>query len=698
MQNISNKVLYVLFVLFFGATFSAFAQNETIDSLKIALSNEKSAVAKIPILRKLSQNFTSIDVDKKYMYAKQMRDIAVKYKIDSIIPLAYNDMAMTHGVKTNYDSSMYYFSKALKIAIEKKIENEEARAYVGIGYTFDRLDNPKAAIENYKNALTIFKRLKHVNGLNQTYINLGSLYFDLNEFKIADDYFKQVLKSYEEMGNKPGIAYGNFILGNSSRMLDKDDEAFKYYKKSLKLREELQDINGIALANYGLGELFLKQGKYIEAERVLKIALEGNQTLKNKYQEAVVLTTLSKNYFESKNYSKALETNKLAVQRSKEVQSMGLTINALRILIDVEKTIGSYKNAFNYQSEVLVLMDSLNIEKIKNDFIYIDFQRMRNENSNLEKNNEVILSKNLTYKKAIYIITSLLALVLVLLYLYLRKIRQKSKINHLLQKQQKEITIINKTLESVNEELRTQNDLTIYQNSELERINAVKNKFFSIVSHDLRSPIATLKMLFNSYSSGHLTREEMDMLLGKLEENIFTTADFLDNLLEWSKSQLEGMTVNPESFAIRSSVERNLKILSTQIADKKLNIENNIDDYTSVMADRNMINVVLRNILSNSIKFCEEGDSIFVNSQVKDESIVLSIKDTGIGIHPEEQKKIFQLEHTISQGTSGEKGHHIGLVLCKDMILQNNGRIWFESTLGVGTTFFIQIPLDKITK
>ena len=109
-----------------------------------------------------------------------------------------------------------------------------------------------------------------------------------------------------------------------------------------------------------------------------------------------------------------------------------------------------------------------------------------------------------------------------------------------------------------------------------------------------------------------------------------------------------------------------------------------------------MINVVFRNILSNSIKFCKEGDSIILECTIKNESVVISINDSGIGMNSEEQKKIFQLEHTVSKGTSGEKGHHIGLVLCKDMVEQNNGKIWFESEVGSGTTFFIELPLGAV--
>lgn len=689
----SIKIVFLFFVtLLWGNNHFVHAQNKRIDSLVTALEQERSPLKNIPILRALSVNLTAVDPDKKYIYAKQMRNIAEKYKIDSIIPLAYLDMAMVHGIKTDYDSSMYYFTKGLRLAIEKKIPSQEARSYVGIGYTFDRLDNPKEAIDNYKQALKIFKKLNHKRGLNQTHINLGSLYFDTHEYKIAESYFRQVLNSYEEMNDEPGIAYGNFILGNTSRVLNKDEDAYKHYTKSLAIREKLGDLNGIALANFGLGELYLKQNKFPEALKALKIAIDNNRTLENKYQEAVALITLARVYLKSGDFTNAQNTANIAHKTATEVNSKGLTVNTLEVLIEVNEFRKNYKKAFEYQQAINVLKDSLDVEKIKNDFIYTDFKRMRTENSDLENTNEVISTKNLTYKKAIYIISSLLVCVLILLFLYLRKIRQKSAINKILVQQAVEIKAINEQLESVNEELIVQNDLTSTQKLELERINAVKNKFFSIVSHDLRSPIATLKMLFNSYFSGYLTQEEMDDLLKKLEHTIYNTADFLDNLLEWSKSQLEGMVVNSGTFDLNALINKNLEILNPQIVEKSLQIENNLDDTVLVYADKNMINVVLRNVISNSIKFCNESDSIIFSCQNTDKSVVLAIKDSGVGIQTSEQGKIFQLEHTISQGTSGEKGHHIGLVLCKDMVEQNHGRIWFESTAGVGTTFFIEIP------
>ena len=688
----------IVFLLgsFFIVTLSTTAQTSTVDSLLLELRKAKSDTSKIRVLRALSTSFNAIDPDKKYFYTKEYLHLAKKNGIDSLIPAAYCDIAFAFGVKAQYDSTMYYFSKALKSGKKYNVNSQIARAYVGMGYVFDRLNNPMRAIENYKLALKIFKKLKHKKGLSQTYINLGSLYFDMREYRIADSYFRQVLTIREAEHDEVGLAHSYFNLGNTSRFLNKEDESFQYYTKSLALQTKFGNLNGIALANWGLGELYIKQKKYDKALLVLGIALENNRLIKNKYQETVVLGSLAETYIKLKNFKKAEEKGKLALENSISIKAKEISISALKLLIEISKENREYDKAREFESQVNAYTDSLDLEKIKNDFIYTDFQRMKTDNDTLEKSNEIILSKNLNYKKVIFTISTLLVIVLLLLFLYLRKMFQKHKINLVLEDQKTRIIAINLELEHLNEELRVQNELTTKQNKELEHINTVKNKFFSIISHDLRSPIATLKMMFNLYLDGDLSQDEMGELLKELEKTVFSTADFLDNLLIWSKSQLQGIVINAENFEVNPLVVEILGLLAPKIAEKGIIVENKIENSVAIFADKNMIDVLLRNLISNSIKFCNTGDSIILNVTTFADTIVISIRDTGIGMSDEEQKKIFQLEHAVTQGTSGEKGHHVGLVLCKDMVEQNNGEIWFESVTGVGTSFFIKLPKGKI--
>jgi two-component system sensor histidine kinase/response regulator len=184
-------------------------------------------------------------------------------------------------------------------------------------------------------------------------------------------------------------------------------------------------------------------------------------------------------------------------------------------------------------------------------------------------------------------------------------------------------------------------------------------------------------------------------LLSRLEDTIYTTATFLDNLLEWSKSQLDGMVVSPSPVKLHHIVDDNIKLMDSQLNLKLLKVENKILPDVIAFVDPNMINIVFRNLLSNAIKFCNEGDNVIFDAMVMNGKVTCTISDSGPGIKEKDMENLFNLSHTISTGTSGEKGYHIGLILCKDMILQNNGSIEVQSKIDEGTTFQITLPVKK---
>ena len=287
----------------------------------------------------------------------------------------------------------------------------------------------------------------------------------------------------------------------------------------------------------------------------------------------------------------------------------------------------------------------------------------------------------------------MLIIVGLLLILYYKRNEKKKANNLLLQKQKQEIAEVNEELSALNEELTTQMNIVSIQNAELEKLNNVKNKFFSIVSHDLRGPINNLKTLFELYHNGILEEKELNGLLIKLEDNIYTTATFLDNLLEWAKSQLEGITVNPINVSLQEVVAENIKLVDSQIKFKDLNVVNKINPSVAAYVDPNVLHIVLRNLLSNAIKFCAKGDEIIFDAKISNDKVLFSIADTGPGISDEHQKGLFNLAYSNSMGTANEKGYQLGLILCKDMISQSEGSIDVESELGKGTVFHISLPV-----
>ena len=686
-----KQLLLFCFLMFF-LQLIAVAQTTKVNELLGQLHKNDPDSVQIKILRKLSVAYSSVDPIKKFYYSNQYRILAEKHGIDSLVASAYLDMGNSHGLRSNLDSALYYFKIGQERAKASNFLSGVARSYVNMGFVYDRLDRKKEAVKYYEESLKIFRKLNHKKGINQCITNLGAIYFDLKEYKTAHQYFQQVLESVRETpDDEVGLSNAMYSLGGSSWRLGDNKKALEYYQKSLAIKEKIGDLNGIALNNWGMGQLLVDKKEYDQALYHLEIALKNNRALKNIYQECAVLLTVTDAYLGLKDYKKAEEAAKLALARGTETKSKIAKSLALKQLVKVKAAQKKFAAAALIQSNYIAVNDSLQTTETKKEVIINDLHRVNSDNKILERDNRTITSKNADYVIVIAIITILLIIVAVLLALYYKRNFEKKTINTLLQKQKQEIADVNEELGALNEELTTQMDIVSAQNIELEKLNTVKNKFFSIVSHDLRSPMITLKTLFELYRKGDLTENELSGLLARLEDTIYTTAAFLDNLLEWSKSQLEGIVVQRSFFNLHQIVANNIKLMDSQIKLKALQVANHIDPEIMVFADPNMINVVFRNLLSNSIKFCSAGDQVLFGATAGADDVVCTIQDSGPGISDAQQANLFNLTNTTSTGTAGEKGYHIGLILCKDMILQNNGRMELKSKLGEGTTFSITL-------
>jgi len=277
--------------------------------------------------------------------------------------------------------------------------------------------------------------------------------------------------------------------------------------------------------------------------------------------------------------------------------------------------------------------------------------------------------------------------------------------NRMLTKQAAELNETNTLLEErqlkieeQTEELMTQKENLEEVNAHLKELNSTKDKFFSIIAHDLKNPFNTilgfselLNMKYNRLSEEKKLRY-LEVIFSS-SKNIY---NLLENLLQWARTQTDKIAFEPIVFSLKQLVEQNLNLLKENITTKKINIEHKIEDSCDVYADRNMINTVIRNLLTNAIKFTHSGGDIAINSLRKDGHIEISIKDSGIGMSAEEIKNIFRVDANFSRsGTDGETGTGLGLILCKEFIVKNGGTIWVESTPGQGSIFSFTIPASR---
>lgn len=684
------------FVIFLPFCFSALAQTTKVEALLKELKSNQPDTTRMRIYQQLTTAYGSVDQDKKYYYAVEYKRIAERLKVDTLVVEAYIDMGGTHAIKTVMDSALFYFAKGYQEAKKIKYERGMARALASMGYVYEKIDNDKEAIDKYKEALRIYKKINYAKGINQCYINIGGIYHDLGEYEVSQTYDLLALESNKKIGHEPGVAAALYSLGGSCLELGKMQEARQYLQQSLEIRKRIGDLNGIALSTWGLARIDIKEGQFAKAIPNLEIALKIDIDIKNRYHESAVLISFARAYVGLKEFKKAKEYANRAYKNSEIMESISMKSKAVWLYIQIEEAQGHYKEAFEYQKNFIELTDSIKAEQKLKHLVLTEFNRVSSENEGLVKDNKIIATKNISYVKTIFITSLILLFVVILLVLYYKRNMEKKATNLLLEKQRDEITEINQELEMLNEELTTQMEITAVQNAELEQLNMVKNKFFSIVSHDLRSPLSNLKMLFGLYREGQLTEDELGELLARLEDTIYTTSVFLDNLLEWSKSQLDGIVVNPASFEVGKLINENVQLNETAVRLKGLKMESSIERNTMAYADINMINVVVRNLISNAVKFCNPGDTISIEAHNSNDKMFLTIKDTGPGISEKELQKLFNLEHTITTSASGDKGHQIGLVLCKDMVEQNKGKIKVESELGKGTVFLVELPAKQM--
>ncbi|MEP5614032.1 MAG: sensor histidine kinase [Cyclobacteriaceae bacterium] len=244
------------------------------------------------------------------------------------------------------------------------------------------------------------------------------------------------------------------------------------------------------------------------------------------------------------------------------------------------------------------------------------------------------------------------------------------------------------------EEIETKAKQLEDQNLELSRVNSFKDKLFAIIGHDLRGPLRNLKGILAMHTSGRLSIDELEIFTNKVGKSLSSLMAMLDNLLMWALQQMNHIEHKPTVVPLHTLAQENVDLLKPQAMEKEIKLNNLIDQDLEVFADSEMINIVIRNLVSNAIKFTKNGGLVEIEARSEDRHVKLSITDNGNGIPSTRLEKLFDEAVFSTNGTGNEKGTGLGLRLCSDFVKKNNGSISVTSELGKGSTFIIQLPRD----
>jgi signal transduction histidine kinase len=257
----------------------------------------------------------------------------------------------------------------------------------------------------------------------------------------------------------------------------------------------------------------------------------------------------------------------------------------------------------------------------------------------------------------------------------------------------------NRELHRVNLEIQKQNEiidekakLLVIQTNQLTELNALKNKLFSVISHDLKTPLYALRNLFRSVQQYDLPAEEIKLFIPDVLKDLNFTTALMENLLLWVKNQMQINVINPQILDVSELIKEGTDLLRLQAHSKQICVHSRIDNPVYIYADKDMISLVIRNLLSNAIKFTPLQGNIHIGIIEKGFMVEIFVKDNGIGMEPKAVMQLFENNFYTTKGTANETGTGIGLMLCKDFLTKNGGNINVSSEVGQGSTFSFTLP------
>ena len=708
---------------------SLLSGNKT-DSLRkmvtAVLSNHtnSSDTATINLINKLAADFIEIKPDSTLYYGYKGVSLSRRANYKAGIANGLIQTGHANYFKGRFGQAKNELNEAILIYTVLNDKKGLGNAYMVSGQMYNLQADYKQALTCLNLARNIYERQHNKKGLPICYKNIGMVYFGQGQHAIALDYYHKALFIEIEEHNQLAAAdiYNN--IGDLLQNMKAYPKALDYYNKALTIAQNTNDLLEIGIATENIGEVFLAQKNYNEAltylSKALQIALRQDDkdgisyisadlglcyankgklsqalnyfdtalqtasTYNIAYDKTYALIGFATFYNLQKDYDKAyayaLSGRKLAVQ----INNIWFRANAVFELDKASAGLGKFEEAHELSMQYIALQDSLsndqNIQKMTSYTLEYEYATKQRKLLEQQKEKEELYNQKLKQERTnfIFLSTVLLGMIVIAGVYYMGKRRQQ-KINVLLKESNSEVLQQKANLDE--------------QAIKLNDLNHLKDRLIAVLAHDLRAPLSTLRGLFTLLEDDTLTHEQFLDLIPQALKKLEYTSDFLDTLLFWINSQMDNFAGSEKTFPIKDIVANETTTYREQAALKGITLIDRVSKDIIVAADPNSIRIVLRNLITNAIKFSRENDTITISTNYLDDNhILLSIKDTGIGMPQQQLNKLFKSKVDSGNGTKNESGTGMGLLFCKDLIEKCGGKIWVESQPGSGTEFFFTLP------
>lgn len=624
---------------------AVFSQASAIDRLKA--ENEvytASDSVKVDMLNRLALENQFVSILEAFAYGREALELSVEIGYVNGEAYAYRNLGSSYAIRQDFVTAVQLLEKAQALFETIGSQRGVADCYISMGHVYRwQLDYFKA-IEYQKKAADIYARLDMPERYGVTLHNLGENYLLMGDLKTAQQVTQQATNIFMEVENKQVLTSCYKVFGQIAFERKDFKGAEGYFKKALAISDELgKDTQKEATFDVYLmlAKIYHVDARKADEELMLKKALllAGDNVLLS--QERQAYTQLVNHYFFYKEYELA------------------------------DKTF----DAFSLINEKIYEQQKIEMANMMEQVLQTI--KVANENELLRQERQLQEERITLQQYQIYFFVFSIALLGTVAILLVRSGRLRKKYT---------------------EELAATNELIEEKSKKLGELVRVKDKFFSIISHDLRSPISTLAqfvvMLKTSYKD--FSDQEMEDVLGKFDSQLTSTLSLADDIILWAKAEINQAPGINDAFEVNKAIEAVVKVAAEQLRMKGIILQAEIGNHLMVSANRDQLEFCIRNILSNSIKFTPTGGHIGIDTFSEGNMVAVKIADSGTGISLEKQRILFQSPLKQSEGelgTDGEKGKGLGLYLVNDFMKKNGGRVEVSSEAGKGSVFTLYIPV-----
>jgi signal transduction histidine kinase/tetratricopeptide (TPR) repeat protein len=599
----------------------------------------------------------------------------------------FNELSQIYWQRS-FDSSLLFASHALSLSEKTNDKFRIAYCLNMTGNAYYMLSNFTKSLDYYQKALTMREELGDSNDIAKTLNNIGAVHLNIHNQTEALDYFEKALKIYTGLGKDEIV----FILMNNIGSLyieqKEYEKALEYIQKAYEIAREINDEKSIIIALNNLGEISNSIERYDQALEYFVHAREKSEEQKDYNSLATILLNIGITYLKKDQPEQSLVFFNKSLEYAKAVNSIQTKRDVYKNLYDLYSSGNNPQKALEFIELYTEANDSISSEesrlKIKELELKYNAENFQNEIELLKKDNEI---KNLRLNRLRIEVISLVIFLLLagtIWFINSQRNRLKRETNKLL-------TQKNQELESTLRKLK-ESELS------LKELNAAKDKFFSIIGHDLRNPLNALLGFSEliSGSSRDFTLEEIRKYNKIINDSARNIHQLIENLLEWSRSQSGNIDFSPKHHNLLPITNGIQDISSIQLKKKNITVHNYIPEDLVVFADKNLLSTILRNLINNAIKFTPSGGYISLSAERSNGQVSISISDTGIGMTRDQLNNLFLLDNHLTKiGTSQETGTGLGLILCKEFVEIHKGSIKVESEPNKGSTFKFSLPDPK---